>query len=260
MRVITWNLNSIRQRLPRLLALLDREAPDVVCLQETKITDELFPLEQLAERGYVASTWGQRSYNGVAILSRETPQTIERGFPGDPCPQEARLLTARFEHLTVISAYVVNGRTVADPAYQTKLAWLDALRGWIDTSFSPEDPIIVAGDFNVAPDERDVHDPQRWRGHVHFTKAERERVRALLDWGFADLLRQHTQDGGIFSWWDYRAGAFHRGWGLRIDLILGTEPLARRVREVRVDRTERKPSAGEGAPSDHAPVIATLDD
>ncbi|HEX9712944.1 MAG TPA: exodeoxyribonuclease III [Actinomycetota bacterium] len=260
MRIVTWNVNSIKQRLPRLLALLDREAPDIVCLQETKCPDEAFPHEQLAERGYHAATYGQRAYNGVAVLSREAPLSLERGFTADPTPDEARLLTARYDALTVISAYVINGRAIGDPAYERKLAWLDALRAWIAGTFSPEEPLVLAGDFNVAPEARDVHDPAGWEGSIHFSEPERTRVRALLDWGFADLLRRHTTDGGIFTWWDYRAGAFHKGWGLRIDLILGTEPLAGRVEEVRVDRNERRPKAGEGAPSDHAPVIATLAD
>lgn len=260
MKIVTWNVNSIRQRLPRLVALLERERPDVVCLQETKTTDDLFPHEAIADAGYTAAVWGQRSYNGVAILSPVEPDEVTRGFPGDPCPQDARMIAARYGDLTVVDVYVVNGKRVGDPAYETKLAWLDGLRAWLEATFTPEDALLVCGDFNVAPEERDVHDPKRWAGKNLFSEPERERVRALLDWGMADLFRLHHQEGGVFSWWDYRAGAFHRGWGLRIDLMLGTEPVAKRCNEVRIDRNERRPTAGEGAPSDHAPVIAALDD
>ncbi len=258
MRLITWNVNSLRPRLRRVLALLEREQPDIVCLQETKALDGELPADQLSDAGYVTTSYGQRPYNGVAILSRSAPDQVTRGFVGDPTPDDARVLTARFGDLTVINTYVINGRNVNDPMYQVKLEWLTALQHWVAGSFDPTDALILAGDFNIAPDERDVHDPARWEGAIHFTEPERRRFQALLKWGFVDLFRQHVVDDGHYTWWDYRAGAFHRRWGLRLDLILGSQVIAYRCDEVRIDRNERRPTAGEGKPSDHAPVIATF--
>jgi exodeoxyribonuclease-3 len=259
MRLVTWNVNSLRARLPRVLAMLEREQPDFVCLQETKTIDEEFPFAELENAGYRAVSYGQRPFNGVAILSRSEPDIVERGFPNDPVPDEARVITARFGPLSVVSAYVVNGRDLRDPMYQIKLEWLSALHRWIADSFDPAGEVVVAGDFNIAPGVRDVYDPVALAGHVHCSDPERDRLKRLMDWGLTDLLRFLTEDAGIFTWWDYRGGAFHRGLGLRIDLILGTMPLASRCTDVRVDRNERRPTAGEGKPSDHAPVIATFE-
>lgn len=258
MRVISWNVNSLRPRLVRLLGLLEREQPDIVCLQETKALDDELPTDQLAEAGYLATSHGQRPYNGVVILSQLEPEQVTRGFPTDPTPEDARVITARFGGLTVIDVYVVNGRHIADPAYQLKLEWLTALQNWIKSTFDPDQELIMAGDFNIAPDESDVHDPARWENAIHFTHPERERFQSLLEWGFVDLFRSHVPDGGHYTWWDYRAGAFHRGWGLRLDMILATHSVGERCEEVRIDRNERRPTAGEGKPSDHAPLIATF--
>ncbi|HEX9774117.1 MAG TPA: exodeoxyribonuclease III [Actinomycetota bacterium] len=260
MKVLTWNVNSLRTRLPRLLALLEREAPDVALIQEVKMLEEEIPYDRLAAAGYSALVNGQRTYNGVAILSRHHGEEIARAFPGDPVPEEARVLAARVGGLTIVCVYVINGQSAGSPAYERKLVQLRSLRDWITSTFDLEQPVLVGGDFNLAPDDRDVWDPAGWKGHTHATEPERAEFRALLDLGFADLFRLHHDEGGVFSWWDYRQGAFHKREGLRIDLLLGTEPLARRCTEVRIDRNERKPSAGEGAPSDHAPVIATFDD
>jgi exodeoxyribonuclease-3 len=260
-RLVTWNVNSVRQRLPRLLALLDRHRPDVVCLQETKVTDVEFPFDELAAAGYGASSYGQRAYNGVAILSRHALDEISRGMPDDPVPDEARLLAARTGGLSVATVYAVNGKSVDDPAYATKLAWLAALRAWAMETFAADEPLVLAGDFNVAPDDRDVHDPELWRGKNLASDAERARIAALETLGLTDLGRAAAGDvEGPFTWWDYRMGAFHRGWGLRIDLLLGSAPVTERLVSVMVDREERKPSSGEGKPSDHAPVVLTLDD
>lgn len=257
-RLVTWNVNSLRQRLPRLLALLERHAPDVVCLQETKVVDEEFPATVLADAGYRSVSFGQRPFNGVAILAREEPAEVLRGFPRDPAPDSARVLSARVADLRVVSVYAVNGKRVGDPAYELKLAWLDALADWIGSAFDPDEPLIVAGDFNVAPDDRDVHDPELWRGQNLASEPERERIRRLLAAGLVDLGRRAAGDTtGPFTWWDYRMGAFHRGWGLRIDLALATRPIADRLVSVEVDRNERKPTSGEGKPSDHAPVVVT---
>lgn len=259
MKVITWNVNSVRQRLPRLLGVLERHEPDVVCLQETKVTDDAFPLLDLSAAGYRAATFGQRAYNGVAILTRAEPDAITRGFPGDPSPEASRVIACRVGGLAVINLYVVNGKAVGDPAYLTKLAWLDALREWIAKTYDPAEPLVIVGDFNVAPDDRDVYSPEAWREKNLASTPERERFEALGAWGLVDLSRTFFGDvEGPFTFWDYRMGAFHRGWGLRIDLALGSASVAARLQDVAVDRDERKDSAGEGKPSDHAPLIVTL--
>lgn len=261
MRVITWNVNSIRQRLPRLLALLSRHAPEVVCLQETKVSDADFPIEPLLERGYGALSHGQGGRNGVAIVSRLPMEELGRSLPGSPVPDDARVLVARVDDLTVASIYAVNGKEVGDPAYEIKLDWYEALDDWARATIDPSLPVLLAGDFNVTPDDRDVHDPDLWRGRNLASEPERERLRALMSSGFVDLGRHAAGDvTGPFTFWDYRMGAFHRGWGLRIDLALGTVQVADRLVSVEVDREERKPTAGEGKPSDHAPVIVALRD
>jgi exodeoxyribonuclease III len=260
-KIVTWNVNSIRQRMPRLLALLDRHDPDVVCLQETKLTDDAFPFDEVMAAGYHASSYGQRAYNGVAVLTKAPHEVVSRGMPDDPVPDEARLLAVRTPNLTIASVYAVNGKSVGDPAYEVKLRWFDALRAWILETCDVPTPVVLAGDFNVAPDDRDVHDPERWRDHNLASGPERDRIHALESLGLVDLGRRAAGDEiGPFTWWDYREGAFHRGWGLRIDLLLGSESVAARLETVEVDRNERKPTAGEGKPSDHAPVIATLTD
>ncbi|HWC72155.1 MAG TPA: exodeoxyribonuclease III [Actinomycetota bacterium] len=261
MRVVTWNVNSIRQRLPRLIALLERWEPDVLCVQETKVADRDFPIEPLQRAGYAALSHGQGGRNGVAIASRLPLEEIGRGLPGSPVPDDARLLVARAGDLTIASVYAVNGKEVGDPAYEAKLAWFDALRAWASSAIDPAGPVLLAGDFNVTPDDRDVHDPDLWRGRNLASEPERDRLRALIDVGLVDLGRRAAGDvTGPFTFWDYRMGAFHRGWGLRLDLALATTPVAERLISVEVDREERKPTAGEGKPSDHAPLIVTLSD
>jgi exodeoxyribonuclease-3 len=260
-RLVTWNVNSIRQRLPRLLALLARHEPDVVCLQETKVADQDFPIEPLLAQGYGALSHGQGGRNGVAIVSRLPMDEVARGVPGSPVPDEARVLAARVGDVTVASIYAVNGKEVGDPAYEIKLDWYEALGAWAQATIDPVAATLWAGDFNVTPDDRDVHDPELWRGHNLASEAERDRLRALVGVGLVDLGRHAAGDvEGPFTFWDYRMGAFHRGWGLRIDLALGTAPVVDRLVSVEVDREERKPTAGEGKPSDHAPVIVTLRD
>jgi exodeoxyribonuclease III len=261
MKIVTWNVNSIKQRLPRLLAVLDRHAPDIVCLQELKVEDDAFPIEAIVGAGYGAVAFGQRAYNGVAILARAPIEDAVRGFEGDPLSAQSRVLSARVGGVRVVCLYVVNGQAVGTQAYSSKLAWLDALHGWIAATSDPSEPLIVCGDFNITPDDRDVWDPELWRGKVLASEPERERLRELLDWGLSDLGRQAAGDvQGPFTFWDYTAGAFHKKWGLRLDLVLATDPLVSRFEDAVVDRNERKPTAGEGKPSDHAPLIATFRD
>jgi exodeoxyribonuclease-3 len=258
MKVVTWNVNSVRTREARLMGLLERHDPDVVCLQETKVVDEQFPYDLIEPAGWEVAAFGQKTYNGVAILSKEEPREVRHGFPGDPCPEQARVISAQVGPLRVVDAYVVNGKAVGDEKYELKLRWLDAFAAWIEDEHDPAQPLLVTGDFNIAPDERDVHDVERWRDSVLCSAAERERLQRLLGWGLQDLQRLHHDGEGPFTWWDYRAGAFARGWGLRIDLALGTAPVAAACTGVEVDREERKESSGEGKPSDHAPVITSL--
>jgi exodeoxyribonuclease III len=260
-KLVTWNVNSIRPRTPRLLAMLRRHDPDVVCLQETKVEDERFPAMEIAADGFDVVSFGQRTYNGVAIVSRDRMEDEKRGFDGDPIPEQSRVLSGRLGDLRIVCVYVVNGRAIGTDAYETKLRWLDALQGWLEATQDPSEPLVVCGDFNVTPDDRDVWDPDLWRGQNLASEPERERVRALLDWGLVDLGRTAAGDvNGPFTYWDYTAGAFHKGWGLRLDLVLGTTPVADRLESVVVERDERKPTFGEGKPSDHAPVIVTLRD
>lgn len=266
LKLITWNVNSVRSRMERTVALLERHQPDVVCLQEIKVADGEFPAADFERLGYRSAIYGQKTYNGVAILSREPVTDVTRGFPGDPVPEEARVIAATVAGspfdpqggLRLVNLYVVNGQSVGSDKYSRKLAWLDALTRWLSDSHDPGTPLLLVGDFNIAPEERDVHDPERWRGKVLFSDPERERLDRMLAWGLRDLQRVHTDEGGLYTWWDYRMGAFHRGWGLRIDLGLGTAPVAERLTEVAIDREERKTSTGEGKPSDHAPVIFTF--
>jgi exodeoxyribonuclease III len=260
-RLVTWNVNSIRQRLPRLLALLARHEPDVVCLQETKVADDDFPIEPLLAAGYGALSHGQGGRNGVAIVSRLPLEEIARGLPDGPVPSDARVLAARAGDVVVASIYAVNGKEVGDPAYEVKLAWYEALAAWTLATIDVTAAAVLAGDFNVTPDDRDVYDPDAWRGRNLASEPERDRLRTVLDAGLIDLGRQAAGDvAGPFTFWDYRMGAFHRGWGLRIDLALGTAPIADRLVSVAVDREERKPTSGEGKPSDHAPLIVNLRD
>ncbi|HEX9794125.1 MAG TPA: exodeoxyribonuclease III [Planctomycetota bacterium] len=260
MKVITWNVNSIRTRLERTKALLARHQPDLLCLQETKTTDDVFPAAEFEALGYRCAVHGQKTYNGVALLAREPLQDVACGFPGDPIPEQARVIGATLGGVRVLDLYVVNGSAPDSAKFAVKMAWLDALRTWIEREHDPAQALLLVGDFNVAPEDRDVHDPEKWRGKIHCSDAERAHFRGLLDWGLQDLLRLHDASADVHTWWDYRMGAFHRGWGLRIDLALGTAAVAARCTAVEIDRDERKATSGEGKPSDHAPVIVTLAD
>lgn len=258
MRVITWNVNSIRTRLERLLGLLDRHRPDLLCLQETKSTDDKFPHAELAATGWRAETHGQKTYNGVAMIVRAGAdlREVERGFPGDPTPEQARAIAGTLGGTRFLNLYVVNGQAVGSEKYGLKLRWLDALAAWLRAAHDPARPLVLLGDFNVAPTDEDVHDPAAWNGQVLCSEPERARLRALADWGLTDLFRLHHSGPGHHSWWDYRGGAFARGHGLRIDLLLGTAPAASACCAVAIDREERKQGSWETKPSDHAPVIA----
>jgi exodeoxyribonuclease-3 len=257
-RVATWNVNSIKQRVPRLLPWLDQRQPDVVCVQETKLTDEAFTAllgEQLATRGYEVAHYGQAQWNGVAILSRVGLDDVVNGVagaPGFPDP-EARAVAATCGGIRVHSVYVPNGRVPDSDHYHYKLAWLAALRGVVGAG--PE-AAIVCGDMNIAPTDADVFDPAAYVGQTHVTPPERAALAELQAVGLRDVVRDRWPTERVFTYWDYRAGMFHQDLGMRIDLVLATGPVAGRVRAAWVDRHARK---GTG-PSDHAPVIVDIDE
>ncbi|MBK8448116.1 MAG: exodeoxyribonuclease III [Micropruina sp.] len=258
MRLATWNVNSVKQRVPRLLPWLDQRRPDVVCLQETKLTDDAFAEllgSALAERGYEFASNGQSQWNGVALLSRVGLHDVERGFaamPGFPDP-EARAISATCGGLRVHSLYVPNGRVPDSEHYHYKLAWLSALR---DSVASGPMPVALCGDLNIAPADADVFDPVAYVGQTHVTGPERAALQSLTGLGLHDVVRERWPHERVFSYWDYRAGMFHQDLGMRIDLVLADAATSARVAAAFVDRQARK---GTG-PSDHAPVIVDLDE
>jgi exodeoxyribonuclease III len=250
-----WNVNSLNIRLPRLLAWLAAQRPDVLCLQETKLEDAKFPVQPLADAGYTAHYFGQKTYNGVAILVRRdlAIDDVAMGIPGFGDEQK-RVIAATVAGIRVIGVYVPNGQSVGSDKYQYKLAWYAALAGMLEAELARNPALAIMGDFNVAPEDRDVHDPALWAGQVLCSDAERAAFRALLDLGLKDSFRLFDQPERTFSWWDYRQLAFPRNDGLRIDLLLATAPLAARCESAWVDREARK---GKQA-SDHAPVVASF--
>ena len=257
MKVITWNVNSIRTRLDRVCNALERHAPDVMCLQELKTPDDRFPVGRITELGYHCEIFGQRGFNGVALLSTRPMEDVERGFDGNPIPEQARVISGVLDGVRIYNLYVVNGQTVDSEAYQTKLDWLSVLGRHL-TQHAPDERILVVGDFNIAPRDIDVFNPQRWEGKVLCTKAERQFVEHLSTIGLTDLYRALHPETVQYTWWDYRGGAFRRNWGLRIDLLFGSPPMLECCTNVYVDQEERKADFGPGKPSDHAPVIGTF--
>jgi exodeoxyribonuclease III len=258
MRVVTWNVNSVKQRVPRLLPWLDERRPDVVCLQETKLSDDAFAAlldQELSDRGYEVAAHGEATWNGVAILSRVGLFDAERGLPGAPgFPHpEARAVSATCGGIRIVCVYVPNGRVPGSDHYEYKLAWLASLREAV--AAGPEST-IVCGDMNIAPADEDVFDPDAYVGQTHVTPPERAALAELRALGLRDVVRDHWPDERVFTYWDYRAGMFHQDLGMRIDLVLAGGPVAARVRAAWVDRQARKGSG----PSDHAPVIVDLDE
>jgi exodeoxyribonuclease III len=258
-RVATWNVNSVKQRVPRLLPWLDERRPDVVCLQETKLADDAFAAllgDELAQRGYEVAAHGEPAWNGVAILSRvgleDVTVGLGEGAPGFPHP-EARAIAATCDGVRVVSVYVPNGRVPESEHYHYKLAWLQSLRAAVAAH---PDTTVVCGDMNIAPTDDDVFDPDAYVGQTHVTPPERAALAELEAVGLRDVVRERWPDERVFTYWDYRAGMFHQDLGMRIDLVLAGDKVADRVRAAWVDRHARK---GKG-PSDHAPVIVDLDE
>jgi len=252
LKIATWNVNSILARLPVVLRWLDQAQPDVLCMQETKCTDDKFPVLDFSALGYRAELFGQATYNGVAVLSKIAATDVQRGMHDDEEGAQSRLLAVTVQDIRVVNVYVPNGQAVGTDKYQFKLGWLKRLRSFFDTHYHTNEQVLLCGDFNVAPEDRDVHSPDLWRGRILFSDPEKEALDRVKQWGFVDAFRMHNSGDKEFSWWDYRAGGFRRNLGLRIDHIWVTSLLADRCRSVTIDKEPRRWEK----PSDHAPVIA----
>ncbi len=254
MRLATWNVNSIRARLELVVEWLREHQPDALCLQETKVADHEFPTEAFQRLGYEVAKCGQRTYNGVAILSRHPIEDVQVGLVGAEPEDDKRLIAGTVAGVRLLSAYVPNGKALDSPSYEEKLRWLERLRETLDQRYHPDGELLLCGDFNIAHDERDVFEPERMRGQLFFSAAEHAALERLLAFGLVDAFRQVEHEGQHFSWWDYRAGAFRRNRGLRIDYAFLTEPLARRLSGCWMDKDAR----AKDKPSDHVPVVVDL--
>jgi exodeoxyribonuclease-3 len=269
MRLATWNVNSLKARLDKVRWWLDRARPDVLLMQETKLTDAAAPVAAFGDAGYALAHHGQGQWNGVAIASRigleDVVTNFGRPLTPDPTPDvgddaplaEARMIAATCGGVRVVCLYAPNGRMVDSPFFEAKLAWYDRLVGWLETSADPSRPLVLGGDLNIAPEDRDVWDPAACHGGTHVSPAERAAFGRLIGWGLVDGYRARWPAGGRYSWWDYRAGAFHKNLGMRIDHLLVTRPVAARLVGAEIDREARK---GKPVPSDHAPVVIDLDE
>jgi exodeoxyribonuclease-3 len=255
MIVATWNVNSLSVRLPHLLSWLEANRPDVMCVQETKMIDDKFPMEQLSELGYHAVFTGEKSYNGVAILSRDTPDTVVKCFDTDSESAAKRFLEITLGPLKVVNVYIPNGSEVGSSKFAYKMEWIQMLRGHFEKYHKPDEMLVLCGDFNIATEDRDVYSVEAMQGQVYFTDDEHAAIQTVKDWGLVDTFRMHNEDAGFYSWWDYRVGAFRRNMGLRIDHIWASNALAPKCVKCWIDKEPRK---GE-RPSDHVPVIAEFD-
>jgi exodeoxyribonuclease-3 len=254
-KVASFNINSVRARFDLLIDWLRRHSPDVLCLQETKVADDEFATLELSMFGYGVAMAGQRSYNGVAIVSRLPMRDVQIGLLGDPVDAGRRCIAATIAGMRILSVYVPNGRAVGSPAFAEKLRFLERFRRTLDAGPGPEQNLVVCGDLNIAADERDVYDPELYRGRVHFHPDEHRALQRIFDFGLVDAYRLHHPEGDKFSWWDYRAGAFQQNQGLRIDYVLLSRPLAARCRSATMDVGARRLVK----PSDHIPVVVELD-
>lgn len=252
MRIATWNVNSINIRLEQLIDWLKKTGIEVVCLQETKCTDDNFPLAAIEEAGYRAEFFGEKSYNGVAILSKYPITCVQKNFPDDPPDAPRRLLAATVNGVRIVNTYVPNGTELWSDKFAFKLDWLQRLRRFFDENYSPQEDVLLCGDFNVAPDNEDVWSVEQWEGKLHFSKPERAAIHYVKQWGFVDLFRKIHGNKQEFSWWNYREGAWQRNHGLRIDHLWTSPPLAEKCTDCYIDKSLR----GLERPSDHAPVVA----
>jgi exodeoxyribonuclease III len=255
-RIATWNVNSLKARLDKVVGWLAQRSPDVLLMQETKLADEAAPVLPFRMAGYELAHHGEGRWNGVAVASRIGLDAVSAGFDGSGSDAiGARFLTARCGPVRVISVYAPNGRALDTDTYAAKLDWFVRLQGWLASNAQPSDPLVLGGDLNVAPADADVYDPAAFIGTTHTSGPERGAFEALLAWGLVDAYRLHHPEGGRFTWWDYRAGNFHKGLGMRIDHLLVTRPLAERLTGAEIDRDARKGPT----PSDHAPLWIDLD-
>ncbi|MBV9958808.1 MAG: exodeoxyribonuclease III [Acidobacteria bacterium] len=252
MKVATWNVNSVLARLPLVLRWLEEARPDVLCLQELKCTKEKFPADAFKELGYNSAAFGQPTYNGVAIISRAPIGEVRRGLHDDEEGAQARLIAATVKGIRLVNVYIPNGQAVGTDKYIFKLKWMLRLRKFFNAHYSISEKVLLCGDFNVAPEERDVHDPRLWEGKILFSQRERAALEEIRKWGFDDAFRLQVEEGGHFSWWDYRQGSFRRNAGLRIDHIWISAPLAKQLKSVWIAKEPR----GWERPSDHTPVVA----
>ena len=256
MRVATWNVNSVRARLERVIHWLEQRRPDVLCLQETKVEDGKFPREPLEELGYSVEVYGQRTYNGVAILSRPGLEDVVRGLPGaDEERSGRRVIGATVGDLLLLCVYVVNGERVGSEKFDHKLEWLGHLAAFVAEHYDMREKVVLCGDFNCTFDDRDVHDPERWREKILCSTPEREALARVMEPGLVDAFRRFHERPGLYTWWDYRTHGFRRDEGLRIDHFLMSEPALAACSGIEVDKRAR----GGEKPSDHAPVIATFE-
>lgn len=258
MKVLSWNVNSVKAREERFFAALARHQPDVVCLQETKVTDGAFPSAKLSDLGYHAALFGQKAYNGVALLSKTPIDDVRMGFADGVDDPQARYISGVVQGVRVASVYVPNGSTVDSDKWHYKMAWLKRFEAYLAANHRPDEPLLLCGDYNIAPDQRDVARPFEWEHTVLYHPEVRAALASLMKFGLVDVFRKVHEEGGLYSWWDYRSLGFQRNNGLRIDLMLGTAAIADRVKASSVDREERYPKFHETPPSDHAPVLAEL--
>ncbi len=255
MKIATWNVNSINVRMPQLLGWLDRTEIDIVCFQETKTVDENFPLEDLQNAGYEAAFMGQKSYNGVAIISKFPITDVQKNYLDDDDEAPKRLIAATINGVRIVNTYIPNGTELWTDKFTFKLDWLQRLRRFFDETCNREKDVLLCGDFNVAPDELDVWNVTAWQDKLHFSKPERAAMHNVKQWGFVDLFREMNPESQEFSWWDYRAGAWQKNHGLRIDHIWTSPSLASKCTACYIDKAPRALEK----PSDHAPVVAEFD-
>jgi exodeoxyribonuclease III len=253
MKIASWNVNSLKVRLPHVLAWLEEHSPDVLALQELKLTDDSFPKDDIEAAGYQVCFSGQKTYNGVAILSKTPIKAVQKQMP-DYLDEQQRVIAATIGDVRVVNVYVPNGQSVDSDKYFYKLSWLEALKKYLADTLSHYQHVVLLGDFNIAPDDRDVHDPTAWEGHVLVSQAEREAFQAILNLGFVDSFRLFEQENDQYSWWDYRKFAFRRNLGLRIDMILMSNALKTHCSYANIDVAPRRLER----PSDHTPVICRL--
>ncbi|HEY2867350.1 MAG TPA: exodeoxyribonuclease III [Pyrinomonadaceae bacterium] len=255
MKIATWNVNSINARMPHLLGWLAEAEPDVVCLQETKCVDEGFPYQELHDAGYLSAFYGQKSYNGVAILSKYDLNDVQKNFPDDTDESPKRMIAATIKGVRIVNTYIPNGTELGTDKFTFKLDWIQRLRKYFDATCERDGDVLLCGDFNVAPEPADVWNVGAWEGKLHFTKTERAAIYYVKQWGFVDLFREINGDVKEFSWWDYRQGAWQRNQGLRIDHIWTSRSLADKCTGCWIDKSPRSLEK----PSDHTPVVAEFD-